>query len=656
MTKQIAVIGSGSIGPDLAYGFASALAPSGAIVFLHDISETQLDKGLERIRGYVAKGLARDKLSKSAADKIIACLRTTTHMGDLANCSYILEAATENLDIKHKILAKLERFVSQDCLIGFATSGIPRQRIVANALHPDRCFVNHPFYPAWRSLPIELVASPDPVLSKRMYDLLLQLGKVPIVTGDVPCFAADDVFCNFECEAFRILADGVATVGQIDHIIDDYIGGGGPFKVADLTGGNALIVHCQELMAEDRADGTWFQPPQILLKQGNKPWYNKDTAKHVEYTEETANQVMERIYAVVLSRSLAIVEAGVCKSSDLDWLLRCSLGFNTGFLSLAARVGFDSVKYICETYAAKHPGFELPNCLSEGHLPGFQEHVTVSVDERGIAQVLVRRPEVVNALNAATIGELSVTFEALENNPAVKGIVFGGLGGGLAGADINELASLEDSESCVAMCAWGQNLTLLMERLSKPIVAAIDGPALGGGAELCMAAWARVVSKRAVIGQPEVNLGIIPGYGGTQRLPRLVGLKKASILLRTGQIMSAQQACDSGWATGEPVCDAFAVARDLLLEHIAGRRLLSPLDSAPLEDLELPFSDIGHHSWKIDTILREVLSQGLTQPLSEGLKREANGFGRCRQTRDMNIGMANFISNGPKVPAVFIGE
>jgi len=656
MITQVAVIGSGSIGPDLAYGFAIALAPKGGIVFLHDISEEQLDKGLARIRGYLAKGLDRDKFSKKAADKIYACLRTTTHIGDLASCGYVMEAATENLAVKHKILAKLERIISPDCLVGFATSGIPRRRIVAKAVHPDRCFVNHPFYPAWRSLPIELVASADPLLSKQMFDLLLQLGKVPIVTADVPCFAADDVFCNYECEAFRILADGVTTVGQIDQIIEDHIGGGGPFKVADLTGGNDLIVHCQELMAEDRVDGSWFQPPPILLEQGTRPWHDKVIANHVDYDEETANIVMERIYAVVLSRSLAIVEAGVCDGGDLDWLLRYSLGFSTGFLSLAARVGFENVKYICEEYAAKHPGFELPKCLSEGALPNFKQHVTVSIDERGIAQVLVRRPQVVNALNTTTIGELRVTFEALENNPDVKGIVFGGLGGGLAGADIEELASLEDSQSCIAMCAGGQNLTLLMERLSKPIVAAIDGPALGGGAEICMAAWARVVSKRAIIGQPEVNLGIIPGYGGTQRLPRLIGLKKASILLRTGQLMGAQEACDCGWATGKPVCDAFVVARDLLLEHLAGRRVLSPIDPAPLEDLELPYSDIGHHSWKIDTLLREVLSEGLALPLAEGLKKEAAGFGRCRQTRDMDIGMANFISNGPKVPAVFIGE
>ena len=183
----IGVIGSGSIGPDLAYGFASALAKAGGgKVYLHDIRQDALDAGMERIRGYSEKGKQRGKLSDKAAAAIAAALVPTLEVDKLAECEYVLEAATEDLSVKRAILRRLEEVVRPDCLIGFATSGIPRQRIAAETRHPERCFVNHPFYPAWRSLAVEVVLSGHAAFERRMLDTLKRLGKVPIVTADVP--------------------------------------------------------------------------------------------------------------------------------------------------------------------------------------------------------------------------------------------------------------------------------------------------------------------------------------------------------------------------------------------------------------------------------------------------------------------------------------
>ena len=193
----VGVIGSGSIGPDLAYGFISALAKEGGKVYLHDIKQEALDAGVERIKGYVGKGLSRGKLAPKAAKAIEEGLIPTLKIEDLKDCDYVLEAATEDLPIKKVILKQLEAVVSDDCLIGFATSGIPRAQIAAEAKKPDRCFVNHPFFPAWRSPPIEVVPSDDAALSQRMVDILAHMGKVPILTKDVACFAADDIFVNY---------------------------------------------------------------------------------------------------------------------------------------------------------------------------------------------------------------------------------------------------------------------------------------------------------------------------------------------------------------------------------------------------------------------------------------------------------------------------
>ena len=156
----VGVIGSGAIGPDLAYGFVSALAgdPDGRVI-LHDIKTEALEAGLARIQGYVKKGVDRGKLSPKVAAAIGGKLVTTEDLADLADCDYVLEAATEDLEIKKVILANVEKVVRPDCLIGFATSGLPRARIAADTTHPERCFVNHPFFPAWRAMPIEVVLS-----------------------------------------------------------------------------------------------------------------------------------------------------------------------------------------------------------------------------------------------------------------------------------------------------------------------------------------------------------------------------------------------------------------------------------------------------------------------------------------------------------------
>ena len=222
---------------------------------------------------------------------------------------------------------------------------------------------------------------------------------------------------------------------------------------------------------------------------------------------------------------------------------------------------------------------------------------------------------------------------------------------------INELAFIDNSEAAVAVALRGQAVVQLLSDMSKPVVAALDGPVLGGGAELSQACHARVVGPNLLVGQPEVNLGIIPGYGGTQRLPRLIGLEKGIDLLRSGRPLGAKEACQLGWAHGDPAGDPVAKAKELIHTHLAGHITIAPVDPAPMElPDELPATDIGHRSLAIDAILMDVIREGLSRPLAEGLRLEAEGFGRCKATVDTNIGLTNFVQNGPRVPAAFLHE
>jgi len=653
----VGVIGSGSIGPDLAYGFVSALAGDpDARVYLHDIAQEALDAGVERIKGYVTKGVARGKLSPKIAAAIDGKLVPTLSMQDLAGCDYVLEAATEDLAIKKVILAELEAVVGADCLIGFATSGLPRTSIAAGARHPARCFVNHPFFPAWRALPMEVVLSEDFDLSERMLATLRRLGKVPIETADVPCFAADDIFCNYCAEAARILVEGVATVAQVDKIVNDAVGGGGPFNVMDLTRGNLLNVKCLKLMEEADTGSQWFAPPAIFSEQANTPWLDPRNPEDASCDDETRRLVLDRILAVLLSRTYFVVDNDICDAADLNWLTRNALGFASGLLDLAEELGRDRVHEICTKYAAANPGFEVPRSIADKCLMSFKRHVKVARDGE-LAVVTIQRPEVLNALNDQTMNELAAVFAELDADDSVQGVVLTGYGGCLAGADINELAALKTPAEAADKCRRGHSVLRDIEVFAKPVVAALDGPVLGGGSELSMACHARVVGPRLMLGQPEVNLGIIPGYGGTQRLPRLIGLERAAAMLRTGATVSAAEACDWGWAAGEPTADPVAAAKELLREGLAGRATIKAIDPAPVVVPELlPAVDLGHRSLAIDRILTDVIRDGLACDLEAGLELEAAAFARCKETVDYGIGMSNFIQNGPRVPAVFMNE
>jgi enoyl-CoA hydratase / 3-hydroxyacyl-CoA dehydrogenase len=653
----VGVIGSGSIGPDLAYGFLSALArESGARVYLVDIKQEALDAGVERIRGYAAKGVARGKLSPRVARAIDEALVPTRALADLADCEYVLEAASEDLGVKQAILADLEAVVGDDCLIGFATSGLPRARIAASARRPERCFVNHPFYPAWRSLPVEVVPSGDAALGARMMATLQRLGKVPLVTADVPCFAADDIFCNYISEAARLVEEGIATPAQVDAIVDAAIGGGGPFNVMDATRGNLLTVHCQQLMQEADTGSPWFAPPAILTRQGDRPWHDRKAPGDRRHDAALAETVLDRILAVLIGRTYFVLDQGICAPTDLDWMTRMALGFRTGLVSLTEELGAGRARALCEAYAAANPGFAVPASVAGETLARFSRNVTVERDGE-VAVVRVFRPEVKNALSALTIAELDAAIAALGADAAVKGIVLSSYDGALAGADILELAGLDSPDACRDICLAAHPVLERIAALGKPVVAAVDGPVMGGGAELAMACHARVVGPALAMAQPEVNLGIIPGYGGSQRLPRLVGLERAGEVLRAGRAVTAAEACAWGWATGEPAADPIAAARRLIGQHLEGAVTLAPVDPAPMDvPSELPAVDIGHRSVAIDAILCDVLRRGLARPLPEGLAIEADGFARCKATVDMDIGMKNFIQNGPRVPAAFLHE
>jgi len=238
----------------------------------------------------------------------------------------------------------------------------------------------------------------------------------------------------------------------------------------------------------------------------------------------------------------------------------------------------------------------------------------------GIARVTVNRPKVLNALNEKTVREIHAVFSSLRDNPDVGVVILTGSGekAFVAGADINELAVMTPLQG-EASSKLGQLALREIELLGKPVIAAINGFALGGGCELALACHIRFAAENAKLGLPEVGLGIIPGYGGTQRLPRIVGLGVALELITTARMIDAQEALRIGLVN----------------------RVLPPADLLP--HCEKVAGEILSRGALAIRYAMDAAIRGLETDLTQGLEREAGHFGLLAATKDMHEGLKAFL-------------
>ena len=237
-----------------------------------------------------------------------------------------------------------------------------------------------------------------------------------------------------------------------------------------------------------------------------------------------------------------------------------------------------------------------------------------------IAYVTVNRPKVLNAMNTPTWKDLRTAFEDARDDTAIRGVILSGAGNKafIAGADIGELAHVAAFEA-EQSSRFGQEVLDLIENLGKPVIAAVNGFALGGGCETAMACTIRLAVDTAKFGQPEVTLGLVPGGGGTQRLPRLVGKGRALQLILSGEMISAQEAYRIG-LVNEIVPAADLVPRaEAILKKIAS--------NAPIA---VKFA-------------LEAANKGLDTSQGEGLLLEASYFGLCAATEDKKEGTTAFL-------------
>ncbi|MGO8987833.1 MAG: 3-hydroxyacyl-CoA dehydrogenase/enoyl-CoA hydratase family protein [bacterium] len=661
--RKVGVIGSGNIGPDIALHFSQNLYAYGAPVVVVDIAQAALDSGSKKTESKVNKGVEKKIYKKEEGDAIFRNILFTTDYGKLTDADLVIEAAFERLDVKHKIFAQLEETCPKTTILASNSSHIPPEEIFPKMKDKTRCLVLHYFFPAERNILLEIVPmkETDPALVEYSMKLYEFIGKAPIRVGSRFGFAVNPFFEGIFLTAALLAEKGIGTVKEIDAVIQKTLGMGiGPFTGHNLTGGNPLTQHGLQIYTS--VIMPWFRSPKILddrVKSG-VPWEAAGKGEKVEYSQQVYEAISTRVMGAFFGIACEIVGSGISNIGDLDLAVENGLVMTPPF-QLMNQVGIKKSLELVEAYAKENPGFKVAEILKKQAATGkpWKIPVVFREDKGDIAIVKIRRPRVLNALNADVFEQLRETFLGIQRDPKIKGAVLTGFGtrAFVSGADIGMLASQKTAKEGEEGCLKNYSVLDLIENMGKPVVCAMNGLAFGGGNEIAMACTARIARKgqKVLVGQPEPKLGFIPGAGGTQRLPRWVGVEKAWPILRSSNPISSAQAKEIGLVQEEVEGDIIEAGINWVKNILSGKVKVPSIPKGPIPvPSKLPEVDIGHLSRKIDSLLQKAILEGAKMTLADGLKLEAKTFGECFGTEDRGIGIDNFMKHGAKVNANFV--
>ncbi len=659
---KISVIGAGQIGPDIALHFAKSLSPFGVTVNIIDISPQALEKAEAKAHKKINKGLETGAFKPEQAEKIKKTMVFSADYENVRGSQLVIEAATEDENIKDKIFRQVELMTADSCIYLSNSSHMQPEVIFRNIKNKSRGLVAHYFFPAEINPVVELVPGKDTDANqvKLLQGFYEAIGKVPIIVKSSYGYAIDPIFEGICQTAIMCLEKGWGNEKEIDAAAVKALGlGVGPFTALNLTGGNPITAHGLDEM--NKLVMLWFHTPKILHEKNTKKeaWNTAQRGEKVELSPEKEERLVKEFQGAFFALASYIYDIGIVDINDLNMACEMSLVIKSPF-TFMNKIGINKAYDLVKNFCAIHTSFPFPKVLDKAKADGgwkLQDIVNAKRDD--VFVITIRRPKVLNALNLEVLDQIKNAMESVKNDNAVKAIVITGFGtkAFVSGADLNMLASLKTPEEGYNNSHTFQSVLNYVESYSKPVVCAMNGFAFGGGNELAMSCTTRICKKglSVLACQPEVNLGFIPGAGGTQRLPRIVGVEKAADILRTARNVSSKEAAEIGLVYKEVEGDLIDEAVKLANQIVSGEVKLSNVSKDAIATNGNPKPlELGHLSKKIDDILVKAIYEGSRLNLHEGLELESRMFGECLLTEDMKIGLNNFKENGPKAKANFI--
>jgi enoyl-CoA hydratase/3-hydroxyacyl-CoA dehydrogenase len=541
--EHIAVLGAGNMGSGIAQAFASAGYP----VVVRDLTEKELARGRETIERNLNRSVERGRLRPEKRDQVLSAIEFTTELKVAAkNARLVIEAVFEEEKVKKTLFSELAPLVGEKTLVVTNTSSLSVSHLFEGFPLPERCAGLHFFFPASVNRLVEII--PGPNTSKATMESLLSISysikKIPIRVRDSPGFCINRFFVPFLNEATRLLEDKVADIPTIEAAANELLGTKmGPFELMNVTG-IPIAYHSNSTLG--KALGKYYHPSALLKEQFEKgeKWKIEGEANPAQ--KEAAKGHLAGVLLGIASR---LVEEGVATAEETDRGARIGLAWRVGPFSLLNEMGtISGYEQVDKIHRHWGGAFPVSSRLAEVAISNEPWPLTtVRLEKDGpIAWILLDRPDALNALNSKVLLDLERAVKEAASDAGVHVLLLSSTSNNFAaGADIAEMVTKTPAES-LAYTTLGHRVLSLIDTLEKPVIAVVDGYALGGGLELSLSADFILASEEANLGLPEVSLGIIPGFGGTQRLARRIGDSRAKLMILTGTHVRAPEACAMG--------------------------------------------------------------------------------------------------------------
>jgi enoyl-CoA hydratase/3-hydroxyacyl-CoA dehydrogenase len=642
--ETIAVLGAGNMG----HGIAEVAALAGYNVNLRDIKEEFVQSGYEDIEWSLEKLAEKDRITDEKAEEALDSVTPYVDMGEaVGDADFVIEAVPEQMDIKKEVYTEVEEYLPEDAIIASNTSSLSITDLSEVTERPEQFCGMHFFNPPVRMQLVEVISGAH--TSEETLDVTEQVAeefdKTPVrVRKDSPGFIVNRILVPLMNEACWLVSDDVATVEEIDSTTKFDMGlPMGVFELSDMTG-HDITYHVLEYMNEELGEA--YEPAPFLEelieedrlgKKTGQGVYDYENGEGVDIpTDAGTDEVANRLTAVMANEVGNLVGNDVADPADIDEAVMLGAGFPDGPAKLADEHGLESLVETLEELTEEdgHPRFEVSDGLraaaDEGGFHGGDdddgvEFTNVEVRYPGdmVGQIVLDREARMNTINADLLDELAEAVDLLEADDEVRALLITGKGDRAfsAGADVTSMAGSADPIEAIELSRKGQRTFGKLEECDMPVVAGIDGFALGGGFELALASDFRLASERSELGTPEHNLGLLPGWGGTQRLMRIAGFGRAKEIVFTAERFDPETMYDY----------------DVVTEVVDN------------EDFEERV-----HEFAADLAAGPPISQKLTkramlkgwEDIDAGLELEAQAFGHLMNTDDLMEGITAFMGDG----------
>jgi enoyl-CoA hydratase/3-hydroxyacyl-CoA dehydrogenase len=583
--SKAAVVGGGTMGGEI----AQAIAASDIPVVVKDVEQKFVDAALEKARavteGQLARLVKKEKLTREAADarlaEVIGLIEGTTSYERFGDVDFVVEAVPEKMAIKQAVFRELDAATPGHAILASNTSSLSITEIAEATLRPDQVVGFHFFYPASVMPLVEIVAGDDTSqeTATAAYNFAQSIRKQPIVCGEVPGFVVNRVLMATIGEIWRAQEEQGLSLKAIDEAIAAAkVAPMGPFFLSDLLGLDTVLHVAEHLAASYGETFYVHQGLQGLVaegklgaKSGGEGFFKEGEQTIPGEAEPDAEELVAMFTGRALIEACKLVEEGVCSVRDIDLGMMAGAGLDPrkGLFPpfwKADLEGLDTVLETIENLEERHgERFAAPVLLrrlvAQGRLglkagQGFypypqpdegEQAETVKLETRGDVAIAWLANAPMNAISPDVIRDLGAVWTRVKADDGVGAMVIASSIPVVfsAGADIKAFTQMDEGAG-EELLHTAHALLRELGADSTATVAAVNSIAFGGGCELAMACDVRLGAEAAVFGQPEIKLGIVPGFGGTQRLPRLVGPNRALEMNLVGDAILAWQALEYG--------------------------------------------------------------------------------------------------------------